>query len=94
MGTYLCVPLSNCGYIKSFRSHFVRTEGALDQMHWPTKYPACGGKKQSPINIQRRSVSFNPDMLQLELSGYDARKGNFLMSNNGHTGKNIEHASK
>lgn len=65
----------------------LHTEGALDQMHWPDKYPACGGQKQSPIDIQRRNVRFNPEMLQLELSGYDAQRGTFLMSNNGHTGE-------
>lgn len=68
----------------------VATEGALDQMHWPTKYPACGGKKQSPIDIQRRNVRFNPDILQPELKGYDAQRGNFLMTNNGHTGEEMQ----
>ncbi|XP_038161881.1 carbonic anhydrase 6 [Cyprinodon tularosa] len=65
--------------------HWTYKEGSLDQMHWATKFPDCGGKKQSPIDIQRRNVRFNPDMLKLELSGYEAQKGLFRMTNNGHT---------
>ncbi|XP_062872097.1 carbonic anhydrase 6 [Trichomycterus rosablanca] len=61
-------------------------EGSLNQMHWADEYPACGGRKQSPIDIQRRNVKFNPKMLQLELAGYgEMKNSNFLMINNGHS---------
>lgn len=57
----------------------------MDQMHWAEEYPACGGQKQSPIDIQRRNVRFNPDMNELDLKGYDEISGKFLMTNNGHS---------
>ncbi|XP_017343009.2 carbonic anhydrase 6 [Ictalurus punctatus] len=66
--------------------HWTYKEGSLDQIHWPDEYPSCGGRKQSPIDIQRRNVQFNPHMLQLEMTGYgEVKNGNFLMINNGHS---------
>ncbi|XP_061076934.1 carbonic anhydrase 6 isoform X1 [Conger conger] len=66
--------------------HWSYKEGDLDQMHWSEKYPDCGGRLQSPIDIQRRKVRHNPDMPSLELTGYDRiQNGKFLMTNNGHS---------
>lgn len=62
-------------------------EGALDQAHWSKEYPACGGESQSPINLQRKKVRYNPSLTALNLTGYEAQGGEFPMINNGHTGK-------
>lgn len=63
------------------------SEGALDEAHWPQHYPACGGQRQSPINLQRTKVRYNPALEGLKLTGYETQKGKFPMVNNGHTGK-------
>ncbi|XP_068189756.1 carbonic anhydrase 6 [Antennarius striatus] len=82
---FACLACVGFADIQRDRIHWTYKEGALDQTQWATKYPACGGKKQSPIDIKRRNVKYNPDMLKLALSGYDAQEGSFLMTNNGHT---------
>ncbi|KAI5139477.1 Carbonic Anhydrase 6 [Manis pentadactyla] len=66
-------------------SEWTYSVGPLDEAHWQREYPACGGKKQSPIDLQRNHVQYNPSLKALKLTGYEDQAGEFLMTNNGHT---------
>ncbi|XP_045876817.1 carbonic anhydrase 6 [Meles meles] len=66
-------------------SEWTYSEGTLDERHWSREYPTCGGRRQSPINLQRRKVQYNPSLKALNLKGYGVQAGEFLMINNGHT---------
>ncbi|KAM7099952.1 carbonic anhydrase 6 [Molossus nigricans] len=73
------------GALAQHGSEWTYSEGALDEEHWSKEYPTCGGKRQSPINVQRKKVRYNPDLPALNLTGYDVQGGEFSMINNGHT---------
>ncbi|XP_023421389.1 carbonic anhydrase 6 [Cavia porcellus] len=80
------VSLLLLGFQAQVRSEWTYSEGQLDEEHWALHYPACGGTRQSPINLQRRKVHFNPALTPLELMGYEeGQAGQFPMTNNGHT---------
>jgi len=54
--------------------------------HWVETNAKCGGRSQSPINIEPSNAEYK-DIGSLVLSGYDVADGHgFRLENNGHTG--------
>uniref|UniRef100_A0A4X2M5S4 Carbonic anhydrase n=1 Tax=Vombatus ursinus TaxID=29139 RepID=A0A4X2M5S4_VOMUR len=68
----------------------LHTEGSghgwtYPENEWSEQYPTCGGKRQSPIDIQTKRVLENKTLGPLELAGYGLQDGEFLLINNGHS---------
>ncbi|XP_074785352.1 carbonic anhydrase 14 [Athene noctua] len=61
-------------------------EGPHGQQHWPEGHPACGGRAQSPIDIQTRGVRVDPSLPPVRPVGYQhPDTPTFTLGNNGHT---------
>ncbi|XP_004679364.1 PREDICTED: carbonic anhydrase 6 [Condylura cristata] len=71
--------------VQAQHADWTYSEGELDEEHWASKYPACGGHRQSPVNLQKKKARYNPHLRPLILHGYGDQEGAFPMTNNGHT---------
>ena len=57
----------------------------LGQDYWNQKYTHCGGKHQSPININEYNVE-KVYLLPLRFENFDLTPKSATIINNGHTG--------
>ncbi|XP_015849592.1 carbonic anhydrase 6 [Peromyscus maniculatus bairdii] len=67
------------------QAHWTYSGEGLTEDQWSKEYPACGGRKQSPIDLVKHEVTFNLSLKRLSLTGYGEEGLEFPMTNNGHT---------
>ena len=60
--------------------------GPRGEQHWQKSFKSCGGKSQSPINIETDRIVYLPD-LQLYFINYDRPLYKMRLTNTGHTVK-------
>lgn len=57
-----------------------------DPGHWYLKYKDCIGNRQSPIDIEKSDVQYDPTLRPLRFEGYDLPIHDAQVTNDGHTG--------
>jgi len=81
----LCLAIALPGALAAGGHHWAYT-GHSGPDSWATSFQACGGSRQSPINIETGSVKleyYQPFMFK----HYDASANKMRIANNGHTAK-------
>jgi len=68
--------------------------GDLGPDVWSDRYPLCGGRSQSPINILTACTTYQP-FTPFQFSSSYNLPNNFILTNNGHTivGRYIDNSS-
>lgn len=66
-------------------SYSYRPTGLYGQYNWPKYFPRCGGKKQSPINIELNKAKPAHFRSTLRTTNIDTKPLGIEMRNNGYT---------
>jgi carbonic anhydrase len=82
---FICFSLINKNWLNQLIKCLKPLRFKSEQNNWSREFHSCGGKGQSPINININEVKVNPS-LNLELIHYDKPHKNMIANNNGHTG--------
>lgn len=84
-GGFVVPGTDNCSVLQSSMQCNV---GCVGSDPSPEKYPVCGERRQSPVDIELTSTVFGSEYTSLEFHGYDATPDDvsFTLANKEHTG--------